>query len=310
MPIVVLDGHTLNPGDNPWDPVSRLGELVVYDRTPPRSVVERARGAEILLTNKTALRRDVIEALPDLRFIAVMATGYNVVDVAAARQRHIVVSNVPEYGTESVAQHTFALLLELTNQVALHAAAVSAGEWSRSADFSFWKKPLVELSGRMLAVVGRGRIGRRVAEIARAFGMDVAMAGSRLADRASLVETVSRADVVTLHCALHEENARLVDGALLRRMKPTAFLVNTARGALVDEAALAEALAAGTIAGAALDVAATEPLDRASPLVRAPNLFVTPHLAWASLAARRRLMETTAKNVAAVLAGTPINVVG
>jgi glycerate dehydrogenase len=305
--IVVLDGHTLNPGDNPWDPVARLGDLTVYDRTPSSQIVERAGGAEIVLTNKTPLDRPTISALPELRFIAVTATGFNVVDVAAARSRDIAVSNVPEYGTDSVAQHTFALLLELANRVTLHADAVAGGEWSRAADFSFWKAPLVELSGSTMGIVGLGRIGRRVAEIARAFAMRVVTATTR--DRAKLERLFSKSDVVSLHCPLDAENAGFVDRDLLRRMKPTAFLLNTARGGLIDERALRAALDVGELAGAALDVVSSEPIDPTNPLLGARNLILTPHLAWASLAARRRLMAATAQNVEAFLGGAPINVV-
>lgn len=310
MRIVVLDGHTLNPGDNPWDPVGRLGDLVVYDRTPPSWIAERARAAEILLTNKTPLDRDTIATLPALRFIAVVASGFNVVDVAAARARGVPVSNVPEYGTESVAQHVFALLLELTNRTALHADAVAAGEWSRSPDFSFWKAPLVELCGLTMGIVGMGRIGRRVGEIAAAFGMGVVTASARAPDRPRLEQLFAAADVVSLHCPLTAQTNGLVDRELLRRMKRSAYLLNTARGGLVVESALRGALEAGDIAGAALDVASSEPLDPASPLLGAPRLIVTPHLAWATLAARRRLMVATAENVEAFLAGKPTNVVG
>jgi glycerate dehydrogenase len=307
--IVVLDGHTVNPGDNPWDPVARLGELTVFDRTPPELVIDRARPAEIVLTNKTRLDAAALGALPALRFVAVLATGYDVVDVSVARDRGVAVSNVPEYGTDSVAQHSFALLLELCNRTALHARAVNDGEWSRSSDFSIWKAPIVELSGLTMGIVGSGRIGRRVADIARAFGMHVVAASARAADRAKLVDLFSRADVVSLHCPLSAETAGLVDRALLRRMKRSAFLLNTARGGLVDEAALRAALEAGEIAGAGFDVASREPIAPSNPLLGAPNLVLTPHLAWASLAARRRLMETTARNIEAFLAGAPIHVV-
>ena len=309
MRIVVLDGHTLNPGDNPWDPVRRLGDLTVFDRTPPSLVVERARDAEIVLTNKTRVDGATLATLSALRFVAVLATGFDVVDVRAARQLGIPVSNVPEYGTESVAQHTFALLLELCNRTALNAGAVAAGEWSRAPDFSFWKAPLVELSGLTMGVVGSGRIGRRVAEIARAFGMRVMTASARPAERAKLVELFECADIVSLHCPLTADTAGFVDRALLARMKPKAFLLNTARGGLVDEAALRAALEAGKLAGAGFDVASREPIEPSNPLLGAPNLVLTPHLAWASLAARRRLMEATARNVESFLAGVPINVV-
>jgi glycerate dehydrogenase len=307
--IVVLDGHTLNPGDNPWDPISSLGDFVVFDRTAPSLIVGRASDAEIVLTNKTPLDAATLAALPRARFIAVLATGYDVVDVAAARARGIPVSNVPRYGTDSVAQHTFALLLELSNHTALHATAVAAGEWSRSGDFCFWKAPILELAGLTMGIVGLGTIGRRVAEIARAFGMRVVAASTRAADREALVRLFSDADVVSLHCSLTADNAGFVDRALFGRMKPSALFINTARGGLVDEAALRAALDAGDIAGAALDVLSTEPIDPANPLLGAPNLILTPHIAWASLAARQRLMAITARNVAAFLAGAPINVV-
>ncbi len=309
MRIVVLDGQTLNPGDNPWDSVARLGDLTVYDRTPPTLVVERVRDAEIVLTNKTRIGGAMLAALPALRFVAVLATGYDVIDVRAARERAIPVSNVPEYGTDSVAQHTFALLLELCNRTALNAAAVAAGEWSHAPDFSFWKAPLRELSGLTMGIVGSGRIGRRVAEIAHAFGMNVVAGSARPSERAKLADLFATADVVTLHCPLTPETGGLVDAALLARMKPTAFLLNTARGGLVDEAALRAALESGEIAGAGFDVASREPIEPSNPLLGAPNLVLTPHLAWASLAARRRLMETSARNIEAFLAGAPINVV-
>lgn len=308
MRIVVLDGHTVNPGDNPWDPIARLGSLTVFERTPPEEIVGRARDAEIVLTNKTRLDRAALEQLARLQFISVMATGYDVVDVTAARHRGVPVSHVPEYGTDSVAQHTFALLLELCNHTALHARAVADGEWTRSADFCFWKAPLVELAGLTIGIIGRGRIGRRVAEIAGAFGMRVIFGDTRAGDQ-SIAELFATADVVSLHCPLGAANARFVDAELLRRMKPTAVLINTARGGLVDESALRAALEARTIAAAALDVAASEPMDPRSPLLGAPRLALTPHLAWATLAARRRLTEATARNLEAFLAGAPVHVV-
>jgi glycerate dehydrogenase len=317
MKIVVLDGYTLNPGDNPWDELARLGELAVYDRTPPDRIVERAGGAQIVLTNKTPLGATTLAALPELRFIGVLATGYNVVDVGAARARGIAVANVPEYGTDSVAQHTFALLLELAHHVGAHDAAVKAGEWSRSADFCFWKSPPVELAGLTMGIVGFGRIGRRVGELAHAFGMKVlAHSPSRQGAPpyegfawSEIPELFERSDVVTLHCPLTADNAKLVSHGLLARMKPSAYLINTARGPLVDEAALADALAAGSIAGAGVDVVSTEPMAADNPLLAAPRCLITPHMAWGSLAARRRLMASTVRNVEAFLAGRPINLV-
>lgn len=321
MKVVVLDGHTLNPGDNPWDELAALGELAVYARSTPNEVLVRAQGAEIVLTNKTLLDAATLAALPGLRFVAVLATGYNVVDVDAARARGIRVANVPEYGTDSVAQHVLALLLELAHGVGAHDAAVHAGEWQRCPDFSFWHRPPLELAGHAMGIVGFGRIGRRVGELAHALGMRVlasrrpgapARAEPAYRDFAwrTLDELFAEADVVSLHCPLTADNVRFVNAGLLGRMKRDAFFINTARGGLVDEGALAVALASGSIAGAALDVVSDEPIRAGNPLLGAPNCILTPHLAWASLAARRRLMATTVENVRAYLAGAPINLVG
>jgi len=318
MNIVVLDGYTLNPGDNPWDALEQLGKLTVYDRTPADKVVERARAADVLLTNKTPLSASVLRQLPDLRFIAVLATGYNIVDATAARARNVPVANVPEYGTDSVAQHVFALLLELCHQVGRHNTAVQAGAWSKAADFCFWQTPPVELAGLKMGVVGFGRIGRRVGELAHAFGMTVIAAGGSgrfvppytpFAWLDSVRELFAQADVVSLHCPLTADNREFVDAALLGRMKASSFLINTARGALVSERALADALNGGTLAGAAVDVVSVEPMRPNNPLLGARNCIITPHMAWGSLAARRRLMATTVRNVQAFLAGHPINVV-
>jgi glycerate dehydrogenase len=317
MKIVVLDGHTVNPGDNPWEPIAALGGLTVHERTPADQVVARAGEAEVILTNKTPLSADLLAQLPKLRFIAVLATGYNVVDVAAAGRCGIPVANVPEYGSDSVAQHTFALLLELTNHVALHDTAVKAGKWSASADFSFWTASLTELAGKTMGIVGLGRIGHRVAAIARAFGMEIAAFNPRHRTAPQgvpvtwmeLPELFAQADVVSLHSPLTADNAGFVNAGLLGVMKPGAFLLNTARGALVNETDLAEALNGGRIAGAGLDVVAVEPIAPNNPLLTARNCLITPHIAWASLAARQRLMATSARNVAAFLEGSPINVV-
>lgn len=315
--IVVLDGETLNPGDNPWDGIEALGDLTVYDRTPSDLIRSRAAEADIVLTNKTPLDAAMIRGLARLKFIAVLATGYNVVDTAAASQRGIPVANVPEYGTDSVAQHTMALLLELCQQVGALDAEVHAGAWAKSPDFCFWRRPPLELAGLTIGVIGFGRIGRRVGEIAHAFGMSVLALATR--DRtppvyqpfawATVDDVFRQSDVVTLHCPLTTESAGLVNRERLSLMKPTAFLINTARGPLVDEAALAAALDSGVIAGAAVDVASREPIAPDNPLLQARNCVITPHMAWASLAARRRLMEVTAENVAAFLQGTPRNVV-
>ncbi len=315
--IVILDGYTINPGDNPWTPVEALGECAIYDRTPPELKLERARDAEIILTSKVKLDAATIAALPKLRYVSLLATGYNNVDVEAAGERGIPVANVPAYSTESVAQTTFALLLELTTRVGLHDAAVKGGEWVRCPDHAFWKGSIVELDGLTLGIVGYGTIGRAVARIGAAFGMRVIAYAPRIPQDpgpvpvrfVSLEELFAGADVVSLNCPQTPENTGFVNTSLLARMKPSAFLINVARGGLVNEADLSAALAAGRIAGAGLDVVAHEPMLPDNPLLVAPNCIFTPHLAWASLAARRRLTGIVAANIASFLAGTPINVV-
>ena len=312
--IVVLDGHTLNPGDLSWDALAALGSLTVHDRTPPAQVVERAAKAEIIFTNKTLLRAEAINALPALRYIGVLATGYNVVDAAAASAREIPVTNIPGYGTAAVAQMTMALLLELASQPALHSASVSDGDWTDCPDFCFWKKPLVELDSLTLGLVGFGAIGQAVAKLARAFGMKVmvhtrtprAVEGIEFVDRNTLFR---KADVVSLHCPLTDKNKGFVNAELLATMKPTAFFINTARGPLVNEAALAETLNEERIAGAATDVLSVEPPAPDNPLFGAKNLIITPHIGWATQAARERLMETAVANVKAFLEGAPVDVV-
>lgn len=317
MRIVALDGYTLNPGDNPWTAVEAQGEFATYDRTPVESIVERAKEAQIVVTNKAPLSRSTIEQLPNLKFIAVTATGFNIVDTSAARDRGIPVSNVPIYGTDSVAQFTFGLILELAHQIGLHDRQVRAGAWQASGDFCFWQTPLMELAGRTLGIVGLGRIGRRVAQLADAFGMRV-IATSRTQreplafDDFEFVSTeglFEKADIVTLHCPQTPENTGFVNASLLERMKSDAYLVNTARGALINESDLADALNAGRIAGAAVDVASAEPITDDNPLLTAKNCIITPHIAWAALEARQRLMATTAQNIAAFIKGEPQNVV-
>jgi glycerate dehydrogenase len=313
---VVLDGYTLNPSDNPWDDVARLGDFTVYEKTDSVDIVERAAGAEIVLTNKTPLTAATLAQLDKLQFISVLATGYNIVDVEAARKRNIPVSNVPIYGTDSVAQFVFALLLELCHNVGHHSNAVRDGRWAASGHFCFWDTPLIELSGRTIGIVGFGRIGRRVGEVARAFGMRVLAADTVRENPPAyefewreIPELVAEADVVSLHCPQTADNARMVNRKFLAKMKPDSFLINTARGGLVDEKDLADALNSGGIAGAACDVVSAEPISAKNPLLTARNLLLTPHIAWATLAARKRLMKTTSENIAAFLSGKPIHVV-
>ncbi len=313
---MVLDGYTLNPGDLSWDALQKLGPCVIHDRTPPEQVVERARDADVVLTNKALLPRDAIAALPKLKYVGVLATGYNVVDIAAAKERGIPVANIPDYGTHSVAQFTFALLLELAHHVGHHAQTVRDGRWVRSADFCYWDSPLVELHGLTFGVIGFGKIGRATAKLADAFGMKVLVHNrSRPADLpahyefVSLDELLARSDVVSLHCPLTPENKQFINAERLARMKPTAFVLNTSRGPLLDEAAVANALNSGKIAGAGLDVVSVEPPRADNPLLTAKNCLVTPHIAWATRAARARLMDVAVANIRGFLAGTPQNVV-
>ena len=317
MNIVILDGHTANPGDLDWSPLATLGELTVHERTPAALTLERAAGAQVVLTNKVVLGAREMAALPALRYIGVLATGYNVVDVATARERGIVVTNVPAYSTPSVAQHVFALLLELVRGVGRHAEQVRQGCWSASPDFTFWSTPQVELTGLKLGIVGFGAIGQAVARVARAFGMEVLVhtrtpnpaAWSELSFVA-LDELFAEADVVSLHCPLTDDTRGMVGATRLAAMKDSAWLINTGRGPLVDEAALAAALHAGRIAGAGLDVLSQEPPAADNPLLTAPNCIITPHLAWATRAARQRLLDTAIGNVRAFLEGRELNRVG
>ncbi len=312
--IVVLDGHTLNPGDLSWDDLKALGSCEVYERTPSDQTVARALGAEIVLTNKVLLDGPVLARLPHLRYIGVSATGYNVVDVNAARQRGIVVTNVPAYGTPSVVQLTFALLLELTHRVGLHSEGVRQGRWCRSPDFCYWETPLVELDGLTFGLVGYGRIGQAVAPVALALGMKVLVCTPHPPAPPApgitfvgLDDLFARSDVVSLHCPLTPQTKHLVNPSRLALMKPSAFLINGSRGLLVDEPALASALNAGRLAGAAVDVLSTEPPSPENPLLATRNCIITPHLGWATRAARARLMQIAVANVRAFLEGHPQN---
>lgn len=317
MKIAVLDGYCLNPGDLSWDSIRRYGEVEVFDRTMVDEVVARAAGAAAVFTNKTPMPDYVLRRLPELRYIGVLATGYNIVDVAAAKEQGIVVSNIPTYGTASVAQFVFALLLELCHNVKLHADAVRAGEWSRNPDWSFWKSPLIELAGKTMGIVGFGRIGRAVGGIADAMGMRVIANDTYHGNApdypgfrwAELDELLRESDVVSLHSPLFPETRGMINARSLASMKPVAFLINTSRGALVVDQDLADALNAGRIAGAGLDVLSIEPPLANNPLLSARNCLVTPHIAWATREARTRLMDLALENLAAFLAGKPQNVV-
>ena len=315
MNIVVLDGYTTNPGDCSWDPVAEFGRLEVFERTAIQEIQRRAGNAEVVLTNKTPLSAEILAELPHLKLISVLATGVNVVDLEAAGARGITVCNVPGYSTPNVAQAVFALLLELTNQPALHAAEVRDGGWSSCPDFCFWRGELVELDGRTLGLVGYGAIGQAVAAVGRALGMNVLAArrkSSVSADGVTYtdVDTIFReSDVVSLHCPLTSETKELVNATQLSVMKPTAYLINTSRGGVIHEQDLADALNEEKIAGAGLDVLSVEPPPVSNPLLTAKNCLITPHIAWASRAARQRLIEATSENVRGFVDGSPQNVV-
>ena len=317
MKIVVLDGHALNPGDLSWEALRAIGELQVFDRTADDQIVARARDAEIVLITRTRLDAEILRQLKKTRYIGVLFTGYDVVDLKVARELRIPVTNVPTYGTASVAEFTFALLLELCRHVALHSEATHAGEWSRSVDFTLRKAPLVELAGKTIGIIGLGRIGRRVAEIALAFKLHVIAAD---AVRGSFPdwpnfrwcevdEVLTQADFVSLHCPLLPQTQGIINAKSLALMKPGAFLINVARGPLIVEQDLADALNNGRLAGAAIDVVSSEPPSPDNPLLRAKNCIVTPHIAWATKEARTRLLNTAIANVHAFLEGHPVNVV-
>ena len=318
MKIVELDGYAANPGDLSWDGLRELGELTVYDRTAPEDVLKRAKGAQVILTNKVVITEELMDKLPDLRYIGVLATGYNVVDIPAARKHGIIVTNIPAYSTMSVAQMVIAHLLNITNQVALHSDAVKQGEWQRNKDFSFSLTPLIELDGKTLGIVGLGNTGTATARIAQSLGMRILAYSSKSADalkemgieKADSYEQLFReADVLSLHCPLTEETHHLVNAERLKLMKPTAILINTGRGPLVDEAALADALNEGRIMAAGVDVLQEEPPRNGSPLINARNCYITPHIAWATKAARERLLNIAVANVKAFMEGKPQNAV-
>lgn len=318
MKIVNLDGYTTNPGDQSWDSFRQYGDLTVYERTAPEEVLLRAKGANILIINKTVLNRAMLEELkPELEYIGLQSTGYNVVDCEAAKELGITVSNIPAYSTNAVAQLVFAMILEFTNKVTLHSQAVHNGEWCTCPDFCFWKAPLAELDGKTIGIIGFGAIGRRVAEIAEVFGMQVLAyaphpkeAGSLTHTKFTDIDTILReSDFVTCHCPLTPETTGLMDEKAFAKMKKSAIFINTSRGPVVCEQTLAEALNQGTIAGAGLDVLETEPANPSNPLLTAKNCLITPHIAWAAYETRKRLLDILEDNLKAYLNGTPQNVV-
>lgn len=317
MKIVILDGYTLNPGDLSWEPLKELGEVTVYERTAPKDVCKRVEGAEVVFTNKVVLDEAVLEKLPSLKYIGVLATGYNVVDVEAAARKGIVVTNIPAYSTSSVAQMAFAHILNIVQRVGYYAQEVSNGKWSRQADFSFWDAPLHELDGKKMGIIGFGNTGRATARIAVGFGLDVYAYTSKSAMELpadvhkcpSMDELFRKCDIVSLHCPLTETTRELVDARKLDLMKPSAILINTGRGGLVNEQDLADALNSGKIAAAGLDVLSSEPPRADNPLLKARNCFITPHQAWATKEARVRLMQLAVNNLKAFLEGKPVNVV-
>lgn len=315
MNIVVLDGYTLNPGDLSWDGIAKLGNLKVYDRTPPDLTVERAKNADAVFTNKVILNREIIGQLPRLKFIGVLATGYNVVDIDAAAKAGITVTNIPAYSTDSVAQMVFAHILHFTQNVAIHAESVSKGEWAKSIDFAYWKTSQIELAGKTLGIIGFGKIGQAVAKIGLAFGMKVIFSNRSQketeldARQVDLDTLLAESDFISINCPLTMENSGFINKTTIEKMKPTAFLVNTGRGPLINEQDLADALNAGRIAGAGLDVLAVEPATKDNPLPKAKNCSITPHIAWATFEARTRLMQIATENLKCFIEGKPQNII-
>ena len=309
MNIVILDGGVLNPGDLSWDGFRSLGSTTVYDATAPQDVVSRIADAEIVITNKVLLTEEIFAACPSIRYVGILSTGYNVVDLDAARKRGIPVTNVPAYSTEAVAQYVFALLLELVSHVGLHDAAVRSGRWADCPNFSFWDAPLMELHGKTMGIIGYGQIGQAAARIARAFGMRVLVSSPHASGPEAVnLETLLRnSDVISLHCPLTRTNEGLICRDTIRQMKDGVLLINTARGGLIAEDDLREALLSGKVGGAAVDVVSTEPMPRDHPLFGLTTCIITPHVAWASLESRRRLMDMACENVRAFLAGHTIH---
>ena len=314
MKIVVLDGYTLNQGERDWEELNELGEVTVHDRTEPDEVIRRAEGAEVVLTNKAVLDRSTIEHLPDLKYIGVLATGYNIIDLNAARERGIVVTNIPAYSTDSVVQMAFAHILNITLRVGHYAHEVHNGVWSAQSDFSYRDTPLIELKGKRIGLVGFGHIGQAMAKVALAFGMKVVVCPHKMDtklpreyEKAKLNDVFSTCDIVSLHCPLTPETKEMVNSFRLSLMKQGAILINTGRGGLIDEKALERALLSGKLLGAGLDVLSSEPPSSGNPLLKLKNCFITPHIAWATHEARERLMAQVVENLKAWMNGTPIN---
>lgn len=314
--IVVLDGYTENPGDLSWNSLEQLGELTVYDRTPPEKIIDRIGDADAVYTNKTPISRTTLDACPQVKFIGVLATGYNVVDVDAAREKAIAVCNIPTYGTTAVAQYVFALLLELCHHVGEHSDCVKKGDWTNNADWCFWNHPLIELAGKTLGIIGFGRIGQSTAAIAKAFGMRVLAydevqneSGRALATYQTLDELLAESDVISLHCPLFPATQGIINKDSIAKMKDGVMIINTSRGPLVVEDDLRAALNSGKVAGAAVDVVSTEPIRMDNPLLQAKNIVITPHIAWAPKESRQRLMDIAVENLRQFLAGAPVNVV-
>ena len=314
MKITVLDGFTENPGDLSWDWLVALGECSIYDRTPSELIADRCEGCDIVITNKTPLRRVLLETLPNLKYIGLLSTGYNIVDWDFCKENGIPVCNIPSYSTNAVAQLVFALILEHTNAVSLHSSSVHSGEWSACKDFCYWKTPLYELDGKTLGIIGFGKIGKAVSKIAEAFGMKVLACTNHPAPFGNVEfceknELLAKSDFVSLHCPLTPQTEKMVNADFLSKMKKNAVLINTSRGQVIDETALAEALKNGIIAGAGLDVLETEPPRADCPLFGLDNCYITPHIAWAGFETRERLMKICRENVEAFLSGKPVNLV-
>jgi len=316
MKIVILDGYTENPGDLSWEGIEKLGSLTVYDRTPQDLIVERIGDAEAVILNKVPITRETLDACPNIKYIGVLATGYNVVDVVAAKEKGVIVSNIPAYGTTAVAQLTFALLLEICHHVGAHSDAVKKGDWVNCEDFCFWNYPLIELAGKTMGIIGIGRIGQEVAKLANAFGMEVCAYGPRYKEdtisgvkSVSLDELFARSDVISLHCPLFDETKGIINKESIKKMKDGVMILNSSRGALIVEEDLKAALDSGKVGYAAVDVLSVEPPKADNPLLSAKNCLITPHIAWAPIEARIRLMNIAVSNLEAFVAGTPKNVV-